>query len=475
MSRHLKFLALLATLTYSPGMHAKTPVEMLSEKVETALKPVGTGASFTLRRLDGSLVVSLRGGQPRTPASIAKLLSSACVLESLTPGFSFDTKFYATGTRVGDVLKGDLVIDGSGDPHFVIENLREVIERVQSLYGLREITGKLVFTTEFLGVRDAPLSDDFSGDVGRSFTARLVNAPLNQNSFSVWVAHDPFSSTARASIHPVGLQRPSLVNQIKAADGLQRQISIDFEPKSSVIKASGMIGSRAEPRALYRAVPDAHQAFLEIFVHLWKQLGGRSKDLSIGFVPKVPVDAKLLFVHQSKPLSQIVADLNKHSLNMAAELTLLAAAAQSFGRPASADKAQQLMHQCFKSWGVTDGINLSNASGLSRQSNLTTDALTQSLVGIRRSRFAPEWLSSLPVLGVDGTVKKRLENSPGQARIKTGTLKDVRSTAGFIRDASGAEYAFALIFNEVDGFSSKLTATEDQIFQEVIKSSLTNY
>ena len=119
----------------------------------------------------------------------------------------------------------------------------------------------------------------------------------------------------------------------------------------------------------------------------------------------------------------------------------------------------------------SEDISLMNASGLARDSKIKTSALSQFLYKYHESQFSSEYLASLSILGVDGTAKARLNQFAGRGRVKTGTLRDVRSIAGYIYDEKHRPYSFAMFFNDVSMGDPKIKATEDEILEKIFRKN----
>ena len=146
MRRVCKFV-LGATMVF--GCFAvEASVLPLQKDIEKLLKPYGKNVSFYFQTVGGGKA-AYEAKTSMSPASIAKLISSACALHELGPEYEFETSFGYTGLIDKDILKGNLVIKGSGDPSFVIEDLKEILEKIQVLYGIQKIQGRLVFDVSY--------------------------------------------------------------------------------------------------------------------------------------------------------------------------------------------------------------------------------------------------------------------------------------------------------------------------------------
>lgn len=444
----------------------------LSQDIKSTLSSYKNKVSFSVRNPEGVEVFALNSDQSMAPASVAKTVSTACSLATLGPSFQFETLFSHTGQVSGDVLKGNLVISGNGDPSLVTEELREVIEKIRVLYGIKTIEGDLVLDVGYFNSEGLVMAEGFEGDAGRSFTALLTPFPMNQNSFAFWAAPDLSAPRkAKVALLPNGVLDLKLANQVQA--GNSTQLSVAYQPQAKSATVSGTVDKDGDLKGVYRAAPDAYQYYFKLMQKLWKDAGGEWSSKATYKVQKGVSGKRLLYKHQSKYLSQILMDINKFSLNLGAELVFLAAGQKNATLPASYEKSKAMLDRCLTDFGVSDGIHLVNASGLSRESKIKTSALTKFLGQYVESKFAPEYLGSLSILGVDGTAKTRLTEFAGRGRVKTGTLKDVRSIAGFLYDQKHRPYSFAMFFNDISMGDPKIKIVEDRVLEKILEQNFT--
>jgi D-alanyl-D-alanine carboxypeptidase/D-alanyl-D-alanine-endopeptidase (penicillin-binding protein 4) len=445
-----------------------TFAQELDKKIESLLKKQTSNYSFSLRAHDGTELINLNGQKLLSPASIAKTISTGCSLDILGPHFQFTTEFGYRGKIVGDTLKGDLIVHGGGDPSLVIEDLREIVEKIRYVHGIKKIEGNLIFDVSYLGVKSLKMAEGFEGDNGRSFAAELTAAPMNQNSFSFWVVADHRNDKETRSVTlPAQVVDVKVSNKTKVGKVNNISVSYDADDKKAVL--SGTIPADAEPKGIYRSVPDAYDYATDLMIRLWRESGGEWAGNKTQ-IETSKIKSTLLWRHQSKPLSKILMDINKLSLNMGAEMTLMAAGAEKKGLPANYEKGLAVIKECLTKFKISsEDLKLTNASGLSRQTEIKTSALTQFLWNMHRSSFSPEYLSSFSIVGIDGTTKSRLKEFATKARLKTGSIRGVRSIAGYLYNQQGQSMSFALIMNGVDGTSADAKSTEDQIIEMILK------
>jgi D-alanyl-D-alanine carboxypeptidase/D-alanyl-D-alanine-endopeptidase (penicillin-binding protein 4) len=193
---------------------------------------------------------------------------------------------------------------------------------------------------------------------------------------------------------------------------------------------------------------DPAQYAFGTFVTLWRQQGGQFRGGMLR--APTPPAARLLLTHESEPLSEIVRVTNKYSSNMMARSLLLTLAAEMHGTPATTDAGQETIVNWLKTRGlVLPELVIGNGSGLSREARISADSMAKLLIGARQSRFAPEFLTSLSLGGLDGTLEKRFQNvdDPSRVRMKTGTLKDVSCLAGYVTGKTSKVYAVVVFVN----------------------------
>jgi D-alanyl-D-alanine carboxypeptidase/D-alanyl-D-alanine-endopeptidase (penicillin-binding protein 4) len=191
----------------------------------------------------------------------------------------------------------------------------------------------------------------------------------------------------------------------------------------------------------------------------WKQLGGSIKGKTVAGA--TPPDTRLLAEHTSRALPEIIRDINKPSDNTLARTVFLSLgsleadpALGSHPLPGGADTTYARADQAVRNWlrahSIDDsGLVIENGSGLSRTERISPLQMGGLLKAGLRSNWAPEFQASMPIVAVDGTMRKRLKDSPaaGHARLKTGTLKDVIAVAGYVPDADGRPCVVVAMIN----------------------------
>jgi serine-type D-Ala-D-Ala carboxypeptidase/endopeptidase (penicillin-binding protein 4) len=449
-----------------PLSHAGAVADFGSE-AKKILAHAGQKVGVSIRDPEGNEVFSQNSSQSLAPASIAKTVSTACSLNVLGPFYQFETVFGYKGKIQDSTLEGDIVIKGGGDPSLIIEDLREIVEKLRFVHGIQKITGNLIIDASFFGKDSLSMAEGFEGDEGRSFTAPLTPYSVNQNSFSFWITPDQRGNQkTRAVSLPANVVNVQITNKSKV--GISNDVSVSYDPDKLQATIHGTMTKDAEPKGIYRSVDNSYQYALKLMQRLWVDSGGEWKNPEIK-ISTDSVKSVVLYRNLSRPLSKILMDVNKLSLNMGAEMIFLTAGAEKYGSPASYEKSMKLLGECLTGLKIKNGdIALTNGSGLSREANIKPSALSQFLTAYVKTAYAPEYLSSFGLSGLDGTVKSRMKEFPGRARLKTGSLKNVRSIAGFLYSQDGKAYSLAMIQNGVQPNDAK--KLEDQIIEAFLRT-----
>lgn len=219
-------------------------------------------------------------------------------------------------------------------------------------------------------------------------------------------------------------------------------------PTGITIQATGTAAGSCGEFSVYRLAMDQSAFFNGVFKMLWKELGGTlAHDINAG---KVPANAQALVWHDSKPLAEQIRVINKQSNNVMATLLLLTLGNQLGGDGATIATGENAVIQTLRQQGVnTGGWRIANGSGLAREARVTANGLAQMLDVVWKSNYMPEFISSLAISGVDGTVRRRMrdEEVQGRAHLKTGTLRDSRALAGYVLGNSGKRYIMVSLVN----------------------------
>ncbi len=395
----------------------------------------------------GRTVLSLGSRQPVNPASLAKLITTAAALDQLGPAWTWATPVWLQGTLRDGVLDGSLHIKGTGDPKLVLERLWLLLRRVQQ-HGVRDIRGDIVLDNSAFAVAEANPAD-FDGESTRPYNVRAEALLLNYKAVTYTFVPD----LARGAAHV--LVEPPLAGAV-----VDRNVPLSGGPCEDwrgALKASFVDPLRIRFGGSYASAcgelswpvadlaPATYNA--RLIEGLWREIGGQLGG-SVREGP-APVDTKPSFELRSPPLLEVVREINKFSNNvMAQQLFLTLALQREPGKPATTASAREGLRRWVAARLGEPGAELvvDNGSGLSREGRASAQLLARLLQQAHDSPWAAELASSLPISGIDGTLR-RARSAPGRAHLKTGSLRDVAGVAGYVLSDSGQRYVLVAIVN----------------------------
>ncbi len=385
--------------------------------------------------------------QPVNPASLMKLLTTFAALEMLGPAWSWSTPVWLQGTVKDGVLEGNLVIKGGGDPKFVLERVWLLLRRVQQA-GVREIRGDIVLDRSAFSVPEQN-PGDFDGEPLRAYNVRPDALLLNYKALAFTFTPDPARGVATIGVDlPLAGVRvdPSVPLTTGPCDDWRGALRPDFsDPTRARFGGSLPAACGEKTWALAYAEPKSYNE--RALLGLWNDMGGKL----LGTVRDgVAPATRASFEITSPTLAEVVRDINKFSNNvMAQQLFLtLALVQRGSGTP---ELARELLRQwAAERFGKAGtGLAIDNGSGLSRDSRASAQLLARLLQAAWASPVMPELVSSLPVSGLDGTLR-RSRATLGRAHLKTGSLRDVNGVAGYVLSSSGRRYVVVAIVNHAN-------------------------
>lgn len=386
------------------------------------------------------------------PASVMKLVTTLAGLELLGPAYRWKTEAYLDGPLRDGVLEGNLILKGYGDPKLNYEAFWMLLRALRGK-GLREIRGGLVFDrSHFERVQGDP--GRFDGDIFRPYNVLPDALLVNFKSLRFAFVPQPESGVARVSVdpHPPALD---VVNVLKLSEGacpegraFRDLLKPTFDPARPRVLFTGEYPSSCGEKELNVALLEPNDHAGGVFAQLWAEMGGVWSGATREGQP--PAGARPYHVHESPPLGEIVRDINKFSNNVMARQLFLTLAVESAAPPARAANAFRAVRQWLAAKGISaPELVMENGSGLSRVERISAANLANLLLAAWRSNAMPEFIASMPVAAVDGTMRRRLRHEAvaGNAHIKTGLLSDVRSMAGYVLDRNGHRHAVVMIVN----------------------------
>ncbi len=402
--------------------------------------------------------LSWNADKAMNPASVIKLVTTFAALELLGPAYAWKTEVLIAGNLRHGTLSGDLVLKGAGDPKLSVERfwllLRQLRER-----GLSTISGDLVLDRSFF--ESAPHDPGgFDGEPLNSYNVGPDALLLNFKTvrFHFLPSVDDKSVSISPDLRPAQLE---IVNRVKLIDGpcgdWRERVVADIQapaPTRLRVSFTGSFSRRCGERVWNLSLLDHARFVGGVFAGLWRDVGGAWN--GVVKIAPAPADARLIATLESPPLADAIRDINKYSNNVMARQLFLTLSAELNKQPGNAAASAQIIRDWLarKDIPATELI-MENGSGLSRIERISAATLAHLLEAAWKSSVMPEFMSSLSLVGVDGTLRKRGRNGKsdsiaGQAHIKSGSLNDARAMAGYVLDAGGRRWIVVMLVNHAN-------------------------
>jgi len=472
MIKQYRLLARLAALALGLLMGA---LPLMAQELPLSMSNALRQARIPLRNV-GVFVQAVDVNQPLlshnalaafSPASVMKLLTTDAALELLGPTYSWKTQAYIDGSLSNGVLNGDLSIKGSGDPKLVMENFWLFLRQIRAK-GVREIHGNLVLDRS---VFEETIYDpaQFDGDPQKPYNVGPDALLLNYKTLTLHFMPDAAGNQVNVSVDPplAGYTiTPPKLSQDSVCGDWKGKLQADVEAAATVFNCAYPVACGEQIWYLNPYRMSATQYFAAVFRQMWTELGGSLSGQVVAAT--VAPSARLLAEWQSPVVPEVIRDINKYSNNVMARQLLLTIGAQS-GAGNVAGGAHAIAGWLAAKGIATDDVLIDNGAGLSRSERLAPTTLGQLLLAAYHSAVMPEFIASLPLVGYDGTMRHRLRGEPvaGQAHIKTGSLDEVRSVAGYVQAASGKMYVVVCLINHANAAAGQ--QAQDALLQWVFE------
>lgn len=440
----------------------------LSEALRSArLQPSSVGL-YVQEVGAGKPLLVMNAERPMNPASVMKLVTTYAALELLGPAFVWKTGIYETGSRRGDILDGDLVFKGVGDPKLTESDLWMALKAVRAR-GIREVRGNIVLDR---GAFDPSGYDaaKFDGDPLRAYNAGPDALLINFKAFDLTFVPDEAAGTVNVTSQPraagLAVHANVRLTQGACADPSGPQLKKKIDATGISVDGNYALSCGVKEVWVHPYELSQEQYAGAVLRELWTEVGGTLAGTVRGGA--LPAGARLVYEIESESMAETVRDINKFSNNVMARQLFLSISNQETHLPGTPERS----FRAIKSWFAAkryggDDLVMENGSGLSRIERISAQTLGRMLVAAFRSPVMPEFVSSMPLVAYDGTMRHRMlhKDVAGQAHIKTGTLNDVRAMAGYVLAASGRRYAVVCLVNGLN--SGGAQGLQDALLQWV--------
>lgn len=477
-------LASLALLAWGSAAYAQSTLPEPVARLLAAGQLPDDALSVLVLRGD-TVALAHRAERPMQPASTMKLVTTLVALEQLGPIFRGRTELRTNAPLVNGVLKGDLVLRGGADVDLTGEVLENMLRALRN-QGIEKIEGRLVL--------DRQLFSPARSDLGAAPFDEAPEAYYNVVPDALMVNKNMVQLDLRATDKRVKVNsQPALDNVTVTSDMALvtadcKQWDAGWKKPQAERDDNGRIRVTLHgtfPKNCAHAysinIVDRQDYVDRLFRLQWKQLGGQLRGATVE--GEMPQDARLLAEHLARALPEVIRDTNKPSDNALARTLFLSLgsleadpALGSHALPATGEATSVRADRAIRTWlrnhAIDDtGAVFENGSGLSRIERITPLQMGALLQAGLKSQWAPEFLSSIPIVGVDGTMRRRLRDSPaaGHARMKTGTLTNVVALAGYVTDAAGRQNVVVAMINDEHAGDGKGRAVLDALVDWVAR------
>ena len=402
------------------------------EEVALYVQDLHTGQVLLQHRADASV----------NPASTMKLVTTFAALRALGPDYRWHTEFKSDAPVRDGVLQGNLYWQGSGSPVFDQPDLQDMQAQLR-LLGISRIGGQVVLDRSVWGSSGS--ADGFEADEGALFVTPpdphmvaykvlWATAGIDAEGNPQFDLNPPLADTPR-DIQVAVANRPARCGK------LANYLSIQH--LNGVLQFRGRLPQSCVGEKMFVNLFDAPTFARQSFSGHWLATGGNAVTFAEG---RTPPQARTLAANNSKPLAEVLTDMNKFSNNLIARSVFLAIGEHESVGKHSVQNAKGAVRRQLVAAGLDDeALVLENGSGLSRRERLTARFMGQMLQQAWQSPFQAAFIDTLPIGGRDGTLKGRFKNSGGGLRLKTGTLKNVRALAGYWLPENPQQHPLAIV------------------------------
>ena len=400
----------------------------------------------------GEVVLSWKDDVPRNPASTMKLLTTLVGLDTLGPNYRWTTDIFALGELEDGRLAGDLLIRGHGDPFLVTERVWQMLRLVRQA-GIHAIDGNLLLDDSYFEVPEYDPSE-FDRQPLRAYNVGPNALLMNFKVVRYWFEPDHDRDAVRVWVDPP-LENLRVENRLALrrgyCGGYQRGITITANEAIDKMIFSGRFPTGCKSYAMDRTALSHHEFAYGLFTSVWRESGGEFKG---GWMnAKAPEDAEPIVSFRSLPLAEIISRVNKNSNNVMARQILYTLSAEVLGAPGTESGGRKVVENWLADTGIEfPTLRLDNGAGLSREARVSAREFGALLELAWQKPYMPEYLASMAVSGLDGTLRRRFDDEQltGQAHLKTGSLDHVSAIAGYLQAKSGRRFSVVMLHNYDD-------------------------
>ena len=451
----LLFVFLPAASSHADVNHKKV-LSFISKNVSSR-KKIG----IMVRSADtGKTVFQYNSKKKFIPASNNKIFTSIAALSLLGKDFRFKTEFYLGGGIHSGVGHGGLYVKGFGDPTIDTEAFQEIAGRIKAL-GITRIEGGVHLDGSYFD--DVHYAEGWDPDwLGKGFCPPVTAISFNYNSAKIRISASRVQG-APATVRTEPAEFPFPIRNRVSPTLKKSGVRAKYNERNE-LRISGYVSSRKKAETLELSVPDPFFYFGAVLMQVLEENGVEVT----GPIDRrrVPKWAGKVFTHYSEPLATIIHEYNKESVNIIGESIVKVIGAKFLNAPGSWESGTRVIENHLRMIGLNGDFSVADGSGLSRMNRASPEDITQALAkAYDDPDISEEFIASLPIAGVDGTLKKRFRNLKGRIYAKTGYLEGARSLSGYVFGKNGRVYVFSIISN---GVGTKVKKLQYLLLRELV-------
>lgn len=413
------------------------------------------------------------------PASNMKLFTTFAALKSLKPDYKIETQFYTNGQISDSILQGDLYIKGFGDPsisgRFYDDDFYAVFQQwrdsLKSL-GIARISGSIIGDDSYFQTRGLGYGWQWD-DEPFWYSAQMSALSFNDNcvDISITPAENP-GEKPKIQLMPDSKYLTVRNDAVTISPDSQNSLFVTRERFENTLLFSGGIPSGKNASKTYISVLNPSLYFCTALTEYFNKNGIKvdANPLVISEPGKLDYSNKQkLFTNYSPEMKELIKVVNKNSQNFYAEQLLLSMAAK-FTKKSNSRSGAKYVTNLMGSLGIPEAeFVMYDGSGLSRVNMISPNAVATLLRSAYRSDYFEEYWDSLPIAGVDGTLKRRMQgmSAVSKVRAKTGYVQHVRSLSGYAETLDGEYFLFSILVNDYTVPTSAINLLQDRICERL--------
>lgn len=425
----------------------------LSEQLHQAQLPANALAFIAYPLDSPTEQLSYQPKKAMQPASTMKLVTSIVALEQLGPGYRAKTQLRSY-EELAPQMQQPLVLKGLGDMDFTVQQLWYLLQQAYD-QGIRHVPAIQIDRSWFNPARPELTALPFD-ETPREYYNLLPDALFLQRNM-LGIRLQSTADSVTGWFYPAIQGLELVTTEVRLVDGgcadwypHPQQLAFKRQPHSLQLVLKGDFPKSCQKHDYLQLINRVDFSRL-LVQQLWQQISGQQQ------VPVLeqaaPEASVLLAEHQSRALAEVLRDINKSSDNaITRQLYLALGATQTEGASELTAKRSEQQVRSFLSSIKLDhsSLTLENGSGLSRTERISPELMAALLQHAHQSPYQADLISSMPLAGVDGTLKRRFTqgHTKGKARLKTGTLRNVTALAGYVTDQSGRTWVVASFIND---------------------------